>query len=209
MKKIILLLMCAFLASIGSAQDDLRRLAPNERDPFFQNPEVKLLIDNFKKQDYVSGAFENEGTIRFKAKEGQATTDRAPATVADMSLLTYTVTNANTRKTVDIVMFKNNNSNEAKVWAENESTIFTLSNRSITENPNTASANATRGSLSNCWQQYGIAAISNGSNCVNCVYSCRNLNRKWKRIYCALTKCGGSCASSIGNFYGFVMCIFN
>lgn len=209
MKKVILLLVCAILATLGSAQTNHRTLTPKERDPFLQNPEVKLLIENFQKQGYLTGAFENEGTIGFKAKEGQATTDKAPVTTADISLLTYIVTNAKTKKTIDIVMLKNNNTNEAKVWAENETVIYTLVNRSMVEKPNTASTNTTKASFSTCYQQYGVGVMNNCPNCINCINACWSKNKKGKRISCALTGCVGSCAPCIRNFYGFVNCIFN
>ena len=110
------------------------------------------------------------------------------------------------KQSVDIVLLNDNNTNESKVWAENETTVFTVVNKTVVEKVNSPNV---RSGFSDCFQQYGISGISNCTSCINCINSCWSKNKKWKRISCALSNCVGSCASCVKSFVSFVNCVYN
>jgi hypothetical protein len=194
MKKLIMFSML-LLASLGANAQKVESASLNERQELSTNNDAKMLAVEFKRMASKKAIFVEEGCIRFSGKDmsGQY----------DITMVTSQIS----EKGIEVIVLKNNLTNETVAYAEDGIKVYSVENNKMISRPFAPEA-STNKSIGGCFQQ-NKKGLANCPNCITCVNNCWTKNKKWKRIACAVSSCGGSCFSCVTSLWGFVNCVFS
>lgn len=182
-------------------------ITKEDKIAFLENKKIiqlqKLLgIKNKKDADFIA-----EGTRRL------ITTDQKGK--VDIMLLVYNMPNTD-KGILQLVMLKNNVTNEEVIWAENEKSKFELVKNEIIQTPLKTTEQLNEKYMISKQQPNGILSclfkfvpsLSNSAvKCSKCLSGVKPNKVAWKYVASLVWNCGWTCTGILTSTWDFVLCV--
>jgi hypothetical protein len=203
-KTITVCLVALFIHSMVSAQDIIqtsldiavaeKMLNANDTKSA-NNTDVVTLQKQFTKIGFKSVGINIEGTSRFTGKDGNG------AFTIDFATRTYKKGAATIEVTT--VLLKQGKTTETYTWAQDESSVYNMSNGTVAAK----SASSVNAAIKVCLERHLSAGVQSCKECGDCVTNCiRTNSRFWAKFFCTF-RCLGPCIRCGTNVVGFVGCM--
>ena len=180
----------------------------DDKKAFLKNSKIKTIIKYLGAKINKEAAFLAEGTTRIATKDDGGK--------VDMMQIVFNVPKTD-KGTVQIVLLKNNITNEERVWAENGVLNFTLIKNEVEEKPiQTVDEFESKyfigkqnpNGIITCIAG-GLKAVSSTIECGSCIQSVKYKGSRWSYFKSLIWNCGFKCTVAVISWWALVLCILS